>query len=620
VALEAADCGTADAGPAIQAAIDRVQSARGFGIVLIGPGTYRLRSTVDVWRGIRLIGYGRTRPRLVLERATKGFDGPTSRYLLHFRDERPRPGAEPPDAKNTTFYSGLSNVDIEIGQDNPCAVALRFRVAQLCSIEHVDFHLSGARAGIEAVGNEIEDCRFLGGQRAIQYEEGTSAGWQTLLMDCLFEGQSEAAIEGDRAGLTLVRCEFRNVPRGIVVPPGKVEKMYLEDCRFENVADAAVVCSQREDPNLQINVERCRLDKVATFLRWRDGHPSPIEPAQDRAIVRLSHGLHIEPDAQGAVARRMGTDAATAPFLSDEPRPAPAGMPAQETWASVRDFGATGDGRTDDTAALRRAIAASGAVYLPMGKYRLTNTLTLRHDTALIGLHPHQTQFVLADGTSGFGDPDRPRAMVEAPPGSRCIFSGLGLDPGRNRGAVGLRWMAGADSLVDDVWLEWGGHGDDPKGRDVLHSLWVTGGGTFRNIWSPNIRSRSGLLVSDTHTPGRAYLVSVEHHLEREVRLERVSHWRFVALQTEENRGSERAAAIEMIDCHDIELANVFLYRVMSLTVSHPHAIHMKGCRDIVIRGVHSFSWGKRPFDNTLHDADRGDSIPDREAAWVRAC
>jgi hypothetical protein len=49
--------------------------------------------------------------------------------------------------------------------------------------------------------------------------------------------------------------------------------------------------------------------------------------------------------------------------------------------ANVRDFGAVGDGTTDDTAAFQQAIAESTAmkipVYVPMGTYKITDTLTL---------------------------------------------------------------------------------------------------------------------------------------------------------------------------------------------------------------------------------------------------
>jgi hypothetical protein len=47
---------------------------------------------------------------------------------------------------------------------------------------------------------------------------------------------------------------------------------------------------------------------------------------------------------------------------------------------NVRDFGARGDGRTDDTAALRRAVArcTSGALVFPAGDFRVTQTIEIK--------------------------------------------------------------------------------------------------------------------------------------------------------------------------------------------------------------------------------------------------
>ena len=44
---------------------------------------------------------------------------------------------------------------------------------------------------------------------------------------------------------------------------------------------------------------------------------------------------------------------------------------------SVRDFGAVGDGRQDDTAAIEKALTAGGTVDFPAGRYRLSRTLRI---------------------------------------------------------------------------------------------------------------------------------------------------------------------------------------------------------------------------------------------------
>jgi hypothetical protein len=57
--------------------------------------------------------------------------------------------------------------------------------------------------------------------------------------------------------------------------------------------------------------------------------------------------------------------------------------------ASVRDFGARGDGVTDDTAAIESAVrgATDGVVEFPRGRYRITRTIEVRlGDTGTVGL------------------------------------------------------------------------------------------------------------------------------------------------------------------------------------------------------------------------------------------
>jgi parallel beta-helix repeat protein len=69
---------------------------------------------------------------------------------------------------------------------------------------------------------------------------------------------------------------------------------------------------------------------------------------------------------------------------------------------SVKDFGATGDGATDDTTAIQNALnAGTGrSVYFPAGTYRISTTLLVKTKTTLIGEGMNKSIIKL---TSGFG-------------------------------------------------------------------------------------------------------------------------------------------------------------------------------------------------------------------------
>jgi len=141
--------------------------------------------------------------------------------------------------------------------------------------------------------------------------------------------------------------------------------------------------------------------------------------------------------------------------LSVLPAPLPRAIPVlppTQKWTNVRELGVKGDGVSDDTAALQQAIATHRVLYFPSGHYVVSDTIEMKPDTVLLGLHPTQTQFDLLDGTPGYQGVGPPKPVLVAPPAGHNIVSGFGIFTGGvNPRAVGLLWKAGADSLVDDV-------------------------------------------------------------------------------------------------------------------------------------------------------------------------
>jgi len=133
-----------------------------------------------------------------------------------------------------------------------------------------------------------------------------------------------------------------------------------------------------------------------------------------------------------------------------------------------------GDGVADDTEALRRAIAQHRTIYFPSGQYRVTDTITLRPDTVLVGLHPSVTRILIVDSTPAFQGVGNPKPLLETPTNGTNIVTGIGLyTNGINPRAVAAKWMAGTDSMMNDVRFL-GGHGtvDPTASAEEARKAW----------------------------------------------------------------------------------------------------------------------------------------------------
>jgi Pectate lyase superfamily protein/SMP-30/Gluconolactonase/LRE-like region len=637
--------GIADDSAALQQAIDRVQEKTNQGLLFIPSGRYRVSRTIYIWPGIRLIGFGTTRPVFVLAANTPGFQRDPA-YMFFFAGARPKGNEPPPDANPGTFYSALSNLDFEIGDGNPSAVAVRAHYAQHCFLAHIDFHVGSGLAAIHDGGNVAQDVHFYGGRYGI-WTRKPSPGWQFTILDATFEGQREAAIREHEAGLTLIRPQFKRVPTAISIDAGYSDELWIKDARFEEISGPALIISNENSARTEINAEHVDCHSVPVFAMYRESGKHISGPSEIYQVRVFSHGLHYEDIGSSATIEDVFDTAPLAalpaPITSDIPD-----LPPMNTWVNIRSLGAAGDGTTDDTTALRKAIAQYRTIYLPSGQYRVSDTISLKPDTVLIGLHPSVTRILIADSTPAFQGVGNPKAVLETPPTGTNIVTGIGLyTNGINPRAVAARWRAGSDSLMNDVRFL-GGHGTvDPNAsaedsrkawREIYNnthtadsnldrrwdgqypSLWITGGGTFVDIWTPSTFAQAGLYISNTSTPGRVYELSSEHHVRYEVVLDHASNWQIYGLQTEEERGeSGFALPLDIRDSSNITFANLHMYRVVSSYQPFKEAVSLTNSSNIRFRNLHCYSDSKVSFDDAIYDATHNVEIRQREFAWLTA-
>ncbi len=224
------------------------------------------------------------------------------------------------------------------------------------------------------------------------------------------------------------------------------------------------ITSNKETPMKKTTPNPITLDKETPMKKTTGNRRSPI-----LALVALLVGLFtptLLPAAENVPAPAPATEEFNGPFAS---------------WRNLKtDFGAKGDGKADDTAALQAgldSLAEHGkgkpgdpyVLYLPAGTYRITAPLvwTNRLGVALLGEDPATTT-ILYDGPAG-------EAMLTCDGVSYSKFGRLTWDgQGKARAAVVHHWnsvkiigpavtyMEHADQVFQNVGRGIIGGGIDP--------------------------------------------------------------------------------------------------------------------------------------------------------------
>lgn len=661
--------GRTDVSDALQGAINKVKTEKNFGILFIPEGKYLISKTIYVPGSVRLIGYGTARPEIILAKGSPGYQQPDTvsqfreRYMIFFTGGIVSEGSQPRDAGAGTFYSALSNIDLRIEDGNPYAIALRTHYAQHGFISHCSINIGKGKAGISEVGNEMEDVRFYGGEYGIMAGP-TSPSWPMMMIDTYFEGQRKAAILSHNTGFAIVNMHVKNVPVAVEIRENDIDRLFMENCLFENVREAGVIISREGSTLTQVNLLNIDCSNVPVFARFRESGKTTVSAVKTYRVKQFTHGVVIDDLNADSEIKTVTDIEPLAVVPSSLPKDIPS-LPAMETWVNIKDLGAKGDGETDDTQVFRDAIAKHQVIYVPQGWYRMTGTIKMRPGTKLIGLHPMATQFILRESEAAFSGFGGPVPLVESSEGGDDILNGIGLSTGGvNYRAVGCKWMAGEKSYMNDIKFV-GGHGtmrkpeprqsteqrqggtgpQQPAGQqprmsgrqgglafgmgtraassptnpvseqgldlawdNQYWSLWITkgGGGTIKDIWTASTYASSGLYASNTSTPCRIYAISLEHHVRNEARFENVSNWKLYAFQLEEeSREGKECQSVELSNCSNIAFNNLWIYRVIRVTNPKAIGVRLWNCEDIKFRNVHNYTQKLWVTEFTVYDVNK---------------
>lgn len=243
------------------------------------------------------------------------------------------------------------------------------------------------------------------------------------------------------------------------VAPGVFDSLVL---RY-NLPDAPAGGGLESAVRLVVNGRLVRTLPLSSRNAWLYGnYPFSNDPAQGKPRnfydeLRLK-GVAIS--VGDTVRLEKTTDdgiACIVDLIDLELLPAPVARPADSL--SVRDFGARGDGTTDDTAALLKAVAGvaprGGTVWVPPGDYKLTGDIIVPSGVTIQGAGMWHTAFV--GDAALYGRADRRVRFKLTGTGMRladfAIFGQLNYrnDSEPNDGVVGAGCT---DASVVRIWIE----------------------------------------------------------------------------------------------------------------------------------------------------------------------
>ncbi len=159
-------------------------------------------------------------------------------------------------------------------------------------------------------------------------------------------------------------------------------------------------------------------------------------------------------------------------------------FPADAGVLNVKDFGAKGDGVTDDTAAIQAALNAfpngRRIIYLPNGTYLVSNTLSWSagtgigddyKNTILQGQSESGAIIKLKDNAPGFTNVNAPKSVIFTGPAPAQRFGNsirnLTVDTGAgNLGAIGVQFNASNQGSIRNVTIR-SGDGQGVNGLDM---------------------------------------------------------------------------------------------------------------------------------------------------------
>ena len=419
------------------------------------------------------------RVRIILAESAEGFDNPEQPkpvvdYIARLWC-RSTPTSRIEDRSGATgMNQSLIGIDIVIRPGNPGAAAVSFDAAEGSTIQDCTFELGDAYTGIlggPGSGGAVYGLTVHGGRIGAAL---CSPRPPCTLVGCRFDGAREAAIDYSQRGtLSLVGCEFslgRGVPalRVLPGPPTRLSSASVIDCRIEypagrdsTTAIASAGSVYLRDTWLKNADVACQSSDHGLIGKTGSGWVHVLEAAvparYHKPIVANIHvdGVqHEQPLITAHSGDAPPVDLRTRHIWQEESFPC---WNSPEVVNVRADYGAVGDGETDDTEALQSAIDKHDLLFLPRGTYRVSRTLNLKPNTKLLGVHaPYSMIAPMMTPGGDFNDSGNPQPVLRsastAQADTQLAWFSVFMPRELARGAYMLDWQCGGSSRLRCVF------------------------------------------------------------------------------------------------------------------------------------------------------------------------
>ncbi len=338
-------------------------------IIYIPDGTYRISNTI-IYSGpsrynhpnerlarIRFIGQSRDGTILKLDDNSEGYGRGTNKALLSFGKG---------DFNNGVAFNAVRNLTLNTGSGNPGAVALDFEGANNSSVQNITITSDDGEGSIGLylrIGpnmgyhNDITIEGFDYGVYALPYHFGTNTFEYITLRN-----QKIAAFRTDNSALSIRKLLSENtVPAVAIVETGA--HVVILDSELNSSTNGGTAIDIQNGQLFARNITVSGYDNEIFNRYFKVDLPvaGQIEEYVSGEIFSLREGQKL---------KSMN--------LAIEENPIIPWENDMNQWANVNDYGAVGDGVTNDNAAIQAAMnSGKSSIYFPNAEYIINGSVNV---------------------------------------------------------------------------------------------------------------------------------------------------------------------------------------------------------------------------------------------------